>query len=123
MTLCRENYVPEQPDELFADFKRRPVQELVWTAGTRGRNSHLLLGYLMLALSRRFDTLIDFGGLLGYRYSIHQLIGRRGAPTDRGRQLAASLPGRDWELHHETHVADSAFLAVWLQHPQFHMIN
>ncbi|MEW2402525.1 DUF6368 family protein [Streptomyces sp. NPDC046862] len=124
LTLCRENHVPEEPDELFADFERRPVQELVWTAGTRGRSSHLLLGYLMLALSRRFDTLIDFGGLLGYRYSIHQL------PPDEeehrlaeSRRLVAGLPGKVWELPNETHVADSEFLATWLQHPKFHMIN
>jgi len=61
LTLCRENYVPDEPDEWFAGFERRPVQELVWTAGTRGRSSHLLLGHLVLALGRRFDTLIDFG--------------------------------------------------------------
>ncbi|WP_189279366.1 DUF6368 family protein [Streptomyces atratus] len=44
VTLCRENYVPEEPDELFADFGRRPVQELVWGAGTRGRDSHANVG-------------------------------------------------------------------------------
>lgn len=39
------------------------------------------------------------------------------------RRLVACLPGKVWELPNETRVPDSAFLATWLQHPTFHMIN
>jgi myo-inositol-1(or 4)-monophosphatase len=95
LTRCRENYVLDEPDELFVDFEHRPVQELVWTVGTRGQNSQLLLGYLMLTLSRSFDTLIDFGAGGIATDIMHGMINSYASLDDAGVAIAAAHAGAD----------------------------
>jgi hypothetical protein len=97
-----------------------------------GQNNHLLLGCLARFLAERLDALIDFGGLLGGGFSLHDISREEERdPLAETRVLVASLPGRIWEMPYATygggygysHVGDLEFLAAWLGHPDFHMIK
>ncbi|GAA2644675.1 DUF6368 family protein [Nonomuraea recticatena] len=116
----------------FPGLDRPPTAELALLAHSSGRDNHLLLGHLAHFLAERFDALIDFGGLLGYGFSLHDLS--REDEKDclaEVRALVSSLPGRVWEMPYAahgggygySHVGDLEFLAAWLGHPNFHMIT
>ncbi|MFI1368644.1 DUF6368 family protein [Streptomyces griseochromogenes] len=116
----------------FPGLGRWPAAELCLLAHCSGKDDHLLLGRLALSLAERFGALIDFGGLLGYRYSLYGVTDEeRAVCLARSRGLVASLPGRVWEMPYATgdgvcgysHVADREFLAAWLDHREFRMIK
>ncbi|MER7106899.1 DUF6368 family protein [Streptomyces sp. NPDC000229] len=116
----------------FPGLDRPPAAELALLAYCRGRENHLLLGHLALFLADRFDALIDFGGMLGYRCSLHELSDEEEAVRlAEARHLVSALPGQVWEMPYATygggcwysHVGDREFLAAWLSHPDFSMIK
>jgi hypothetical protein len=119
-------------EEGFPGLDRSPAAELSLLAYCSGPDNHLLLGRLALFLAERFDALIDFGGLLGYRYSIHDASDEEEATRlAEARALVSSLPGRVWEMPYAaygggraySHVGDREFLAAWLEHPDFRMVK
>lgn len=133
---CPLNLGPELLDgpELagFPGLDGPPAAELGLLAYCSGPDDHLLLGHLALFLAERFDALIDFGGMLGYRYSLHDLTDEEKATRlAESRNLVAPLPGQVWEMPYEvddgvhdySHVGDREFLAAWISHPAFRMIK
>ncbi|RLV04314.1 hypothetical protein CTZ27_10075 [Streptomyces griseocarneus] len=88
-----------------------------------------MLGRLALALAERLDAVIDFDGLLGCP-TLRDDTGEEASP-ERARALVASLPGRAAEVSYDTggggrwfrHVGDVEFLAAWLQHPGFRLVE
>lgn len=116
----------------FPGLASPPIVELTLFSYCSGRQNHLALGHLALALANRFDALIDFGGLLGYRFSLHDVDAEEEAVRlAEARALVSSLPGRVWEMPYAaygggswySHVGDRDFLRAWLGHPDFHMIK
>ncbi|MER5385439.1 DUF6368 family protein [Streptomyces sp. NPDC002688] len=116
----------------FPGLDRPPAAELALLAYSSGRDNHMLLGHLALLLAERFDALIDFGGLLGYRPSLHEVSDEEEAMRlAEARNLVSSLPGQVWEMPYATdgggcwysHIGDRAFLTAWLNHPDFRMIK
>lgn len=116
----------------FPGLDRPPAAELVLLAYSSGRDNHLFLGHLAQFLAERFNALIDFGGLLGYEFSLHDISREEEkARLTTVRALVSSLPGRVWEMPYAaygggygySHVGDLEFLAAWLGHPNFHMIK
>ncbi|MCW2880237.1 MAG: hypothetical protein JWQ95_4337 [Sphaerisporangium sp.] len=116
----------------FPGLDQPPAAELALLAYCSGPDNHLLLGHLTQFLAERFDALIDFGGLLGYRYSFHDISDQeKAARQAEARALVSSLPGRVWEMPYAaygggcgySHVGDRKFLASWLGHPDFHIIK
>jgi hypothetical protein len=120
-----------EDDEDYSVLGRLPVQELVLSADCSGRVNHTLLGYLALALARRFDALIDFGGVLGYRESLKAGPDEVRVGLARARVLVASLSGVIREVPYTTwdgrrcfsHVGDATFLSAWLRHSDFAMLK
>ncbi|MGV9267242.1 DUF6368 family protein [Kitasatospora sp. NPDC003701] len=127
--LAEDEEMPAE-DEDYSAFSRPPVQGLVVGAGCSGLVNHVLLGHLALALARRLDALVDFGGLLSSRPAVGEDTGNE-AVLARARVLASAFPGRLAEVSYDTwgggrwlrHVGDVEFLQAWLQHPDFHLIK
>ncbi|MFD3943696.1 DUF6368 family protein [Streptomyces sp. NPDC058579] len=116
----------------FPGLARPPVAELGLLSYCSGRENHLVLGHLALALADLFDALIDFCGMLGYRFSLHDVDAEEEAVRlAEARALVSSLPGRVWEMPYAaygggcwySHVGDGNFLRAWLGHPEFRMIK
>nr|WSX75449.1 DUF6368 family protein [Streptomyces sp. NBC_00899] len=131
----RFNLGPEAIDDgeqaAFPGLDTPPAAELVVFAYCSGPQEHRLLGHLALFLAERFGALIDFGGMLGYRYAGHcRTVEEKAARLAESRALVASLPGRVLEMPFEiedglygySHVGDREFLAAWLGHPDFRLI-
>ncbi|MCF2525707.1 DUF6368 family protein [Yinghuangia soli] len=126
-----------QPAEDFEDFDlpglgRPPVAEMTVSAYCSGAANHLVLGQVAQILAARFDTVVDFNGLLGsgsYLPDEDSEHGRR-AHLAEVDAFVAALPGRVWTLPYTlhggsrwySHVGDRDFLDAWLAHPRFHMI-
>ncbi|MFB6986148.1 DUF6368 family protein [Streptomyces sp. NPDC056230] len=115
----------------FPGIDRPPAVELALVAYRSGQDDHLLLGHLALFLAERFDALINFYGLLGYRFSLDDLSEKEeAARLIEARALVTSLPGHISETqyamaqggHWYSHIGDREFLTAWLRHPEFHMI-
>lgn len=68
---------------------------------------HRLLAELALAVARRYDGLVDFGGSLG-----DNVTARRG--------WLVSLP---YEWSGTFHIGDADFLDAWMEDPRFHMVE
>jgi hypothetical protein len=126
------------PDGILEDYQelgfpgldRSPTDALILLASCNGGDDHRLLGHLALFLAKRFNALIDFGGLLGYRYDASDQ--EEAACLAEARALVSTLPGRVWEMPYVmyggggcgySHVGDREFLAAWLNHPAFRMIK
>ncbi|PSL00765.1 hypothetical protein CLV63_101241 [Murinocardiopsis flavida] len=117
ITLSADDDVPASDDD-YSPLARSPVQGSVLWAGSAGRANQLLLGHVARALAQRWDALVDFDGLL---------LGR----DPHGPPLLRSLPGALYEVPYATddgqrlrrHVGDSEFLAAWLRHPRFHLVE
>lgn len=97
-TTIRESLAGSPQDQIgFAAMCNRP-------------EDHLELGRLALEFSRRYDGLINFGGL---------------------DPLQREIEGRLWELPYEyasgktyiCHIGDTAFMEWWLTHEHFRMVK
>ncbi len=118
--------------QIVATFGWVPQQQVWISAYCNGSVDHLILAELALALARQCAGLISFNGALtiGWQPTLAEL----GAPLDWpavrpsvepelariGGTICAVL---DAAQRNVTHVCDAAFLARWMQHPQFHMIK
>lgn len=133
---CRYGLGPDVLDAAeqagYPGLDEPPAAELALVASVNTPEAHLVLGHLALFLAQRFDALVDFGGLLGYRCSARDLTREEEAlRLAESRALVAPLPGRVREMpyateggHHAySHVADRTFLAAWLAHPDFRLIT
>ncbi|PAZ12462.1 hypothetical protein CLM62_30255 [Streptomyces sp. SA15] len=126
--LSEDECIPAEDEDYWA-FSMPPVQGLVLGAGCSGRENHLLLGHLALAVARRLGALVDFDGVLGYPTPRDQT--RDEADLAEARALVASLPGMVAEVSYDTggggrwfrYVGDVEFLAAWLRHPDFHLVK
>ncbi|MCZ4606228.1 DUF6368 family protein [Streptomyces sp. Lzd4kr] len=124
--LTEDDCLPSD-DEDYSAFPSPPTQGLVLGAYSSGPVNHVLVGHLALELARRWNTPIDFDGLLAYPFARDESPDP--ADLDRARALVASLPGAIAEVSYATggggrwmrHVGDAEFLAAWLRHPQFRL--
>lgn len=140
INIVREAWPAGDYDDMTDFIDRigfRPAELIDLYAGVNGRIDHLVLGRTCLALARRYDGLVDFGGavdLAGYRP-------KRGYDTEDVQEIERwltaieaaikTLPGTVYSIPYETargtpwvsHVGDAEFLAAWLDHPRFHMIK
>lgn len=123
----------EEYQELgFPGIDQPPAAELALVAYRSSQDDHLVLAHLALLLAEHFDALINFYGLLGYRFPLDGLSDEEeAARLIEARTLAASLPGHVWETQYATykgghwysHIGDREFLTAWLRHPEFRMIQ
>ncbi|MFI5643242.1 DUF6368 family protein [Kitasatospora sp. NPDC051705] len=126
--LSEDECLPAE-DEDYSAFSTPPVKGLIVSAGCSGRENHLLLGHLALAMARRLGSPVDFDGVLGY--PVPRDDTGDGTDLARARALVASLPGKVAEVSYDTggagrwfrHVGDVEFLAAWLRHPDFHLVT
>ncbi|WP_406115115.1 DUF6368 family protein [Kitasatospora purpeofusca] len=107
--LSEDEEIPAGDEDCSA-FSQPPVQGLVVGAGCSGPVNHVLLGHLALALARRLDALVDFGGLLSRRPAAGGGTGDEAVPARAGA-LASELPGNAAEVSYETWGGER-----WLRH-------